>query len=178
MEQTPQIQHRPDQPYVGVTRTVTMQTVPEIADRLPGVVGWLLAQGVEPAGPPFLRYLAVEMDSRLVVEAGVPVATTDGLPDGDGTADDPARPSPALGVLPGGRYAVVLHRGHPDGLERATGELLAWAAERGLTWDADAEQRRWGVRLESYRTDPREEHDMERWETELAFRLADPADGS
>jgi hypothetical protein len=31
----------------------------------------------------------------------------------------------------------------------------------------------WGCRLESYRTNPAEERDVTRWETELAFRLAD-----
>jgi hypothetical protein len=32
---------------------------------------------------------------------------------------------------------------------------------------------RWGSRLEIYLTDPREESDMSKWETQLAFRLAD-----
>jgi hypothetical protein len=32
---------------------------------------------------------------------------------------------------------------------------------------------RWGCRLESYLTDPRQEPDMSKWVTQLAFRLAD-----
>ena len=32
---------------------------------------------------------------------------------------------------------------------------------------------RWGARLEFYLTDPREEPDMSKWQTQLAFRLAD-----
>jgi hypothetical protein len=31
---------------------------------------------------------------------------------------------------------------------------------------------RWGCRLEVYNTDPAEEPNMNKWETELAFRLA------
>ncbi len=32
---------------------------------------------------------------------------------------------------------------------------------------------RWGSRLEIYLTDPNEEPDMSKWQTQLAFRLAD-----
>jgi hypothetical protein len=32
---------------------------------------------------------------------------------------------------------------------------------------------RWGARLEFYLTDPAEEPDMSKWQTQLAFRLAD-----
>jgi hypothetical protein len=65
---------RPDQPYVAVRRTITMQTFPEIADRLPGLFGWLAERGIAPAGPPFFRYLVIDMERELDVEAGVPVA--------------------------------------------------------------------------------------------------------
>jgi effector-binding domain-containing protein len=79
------------------------------------------------------------------------------------------------GTLPGGRYASLTHTGHPDELEAATARLLSWAAERELRWDiaeTDAGEA-WGCRLEFYKTDPAAEPDMSRWETELAFRLAD-----
>ena len=32
---------------------------------------------------------------------------------------------------------------------------------------------RWGSRLEIHLTDPRQEPDMSKWQTQLAFRLAD-----
>jgi effector-binding domain-containing protein len=79
------------------------------------------------------------------------------------------------GVLPAGRYATVTHLGHPDQLIDATAALLDWAAEQGLQWDmseTDDGQRWGGCRLEVYNTDPAEEPDMNKWETELAFRLA------
>jgi hypothetical protein len=70
---------------------------------------------------------------------------------------------------------TVTHVGHPDDLVRVTGDLLAWAAKQGLRWDSEPTSRgdRWGGRLEVYNTDPAEEPDMNRWETELWFRLAD-----
>jgi len=79
------------------------------------------------------------------------------------------------GALPAGRYATVTHVGHPDELLAVTAALLDWATEQGLAWDATETDRgeRWGCRLEVFRTDPREEPDPSRWETELAFRLAD-----
>ena len=164
----PSIVERPAQPYIGTTRTVTMTSIGLIADRLPEILNALLAQGQAPAGPPFLRYLAIRDDmSELEVEAGLPA---------DGTVDLPAD-STALhsGELPAGKYVTVTHHGHPDGLLDVNAGLLTWAQERGLVWDAtpDRDRRRWGCRLESYLTDPRVEPDLNSWDTELALRLAD-----
>jgi hypothetical protein len=58
----------------------------------------------------------------------------------------------SVGVLPAGRYATVVHTGHPDTLVTATRDLLEWATERGLDWDADGDE--WGCRLEEYLSDP------------------------
>ena len=79
------------------------------------------------------------------------------------------------GMLPGGRFAVMTHTGAPDTLMAATAEPLDWAEARGLTWDVSETDQgeKWGCRLESYLTDPREQPDMSKWQTELAFRLAD-----
>ena len=160
----PVIAQRTAQPYVAIRRLVTMQTIPEIADRIPDVFGWLGARGVAPAGAPFLKYNVIDMERELEVEAGVPV-------------EEPvaADESVLAGVLPAGRYVTLTHRGHPDQLIDVTAALLAWAEQRGLVWDAvDTEAgQRWGCRLESYHTDPAEESDMNKWETELSFRLAD-----
>jgi effector-binding domain-containing protein len=160
----PTVEERPAQPYVAIRRTITMQTFPEVADRLPEVFGWLAAQGIAPAGPPFFRYLVIDMERELDVEAGVPVAAPlDGQGDVRG------------GVLPAGRYALTTHVGHPDELVAVTGAFLEQAAAHGLRWDATATDRgtRWGCRLEVLHTDPAREPDMEKWETQLAFRLAD-----
>lgn len=164
MEATPEIAQRAAQPYAGISAWVTMTTVSSVADRIPEIFGWLGARGIAPAGPPFFRYHVIDMERQLQVEAGVPVAAAV-LDDGDVRA----------GTLPAGRYAVMTHTGAPDTLVAATTQLLDWAEERGLAFDVsptDAGQR-WGCRLELYLTDPAEQPDLSKWQTQLAFRLAD-----
>jgi effector-binding domain-containing protein len=164
MPTEPAIVDRAAQPYVAMKRQVTMQTIGEIADRIPEIFGWLGARGIEPVGAPFLKYNVLDMDRRLEIEAGVPVEKA---PDGDDEV--------FAGVLPAGRYATVNHFGHPDQLLNVTAALLAWAAEQGLEWDMqEAEDgQRWACRLERYETDPSVEPDPNNWETEVAFKLAD-----
>jgi effector-binding domain-containing protein len=160
----PSIVTRAAQPYVAIAGVVAMATMGEIIDRLPEVFGWLAGQGIAPAGPPFFRYHVIDMPGRLEMEVGVPVA------------DVPTAPPPfTTGTLPEGRYATTVHTGHPDELVSATADLLAWAEDQGLTWDMTRtpDGERWASRLEWYHTDPAAEPDMTKWETELAFRLAD-----
>jgi effector-binding domain-containing protein len=158
------IEDRTALPYVGIRRTITMQTFAEVADRLPELFGWLAARGIAPAGAPFFRYVVIDMERELEVEAGVPVAQPV-----EGEAEVLA------GVLPAGRYAVTTHIGHPDELLAVTGAFLEEAGARGLRFDATETERgtRWGCRLELLHTDPAEQPDMNKWETKLAFRLAD-----
>jgi len=156
----PSTVERAAQPYVGISASVPMNGIPAVADRLRDIFGWLASRGIAPVGAPFLKYNVVAMESRLEMEAGVPVAA--GV-DGEGEI--------VAGLLPAGRYATLTHVGHPDELLDATRRLLEWAAAQGLEWDMSPEGR-WAARLEIYYTDPAVEPDMNRWETELAFRLA------
>ena len=160
----PAVVERAATPYVGVRRTVTMDTIDQAADRIPDLLGWLADRGVAPAGAPFLRYLVIDMERELLVEAGVPVSAP---MDGDGEV--------LGGVLPAGRYVVAVVVGAPDVLVGATGQLLRWAAERDLVWDVSSGPAgdTWGCRLETYLTNPLEEPDVTSWRTELALRLRD-----
>jgi effector-binding domain-containing protein len=160
----PAIVDRAAQPYLAITRLVTMRTINEIADRIPEVFGWLGARGLTPSGAPFLKYNLIDMERELEIEAGVPVEAAIA---GDGVV--------APGVLPAGRYVTLTHVGHPSGLADVTAALLAWAQQRELTWDrTDTDEgQRWGCRIETYHTNPAEVPDPNKWETELAFRLAD-----
>jgi len=160
----PEIVTRAEQPYVAIRGQVSMAELGPFAGRTGEVYAWLGARRLEPAGPPFLKYNVIDMARQLEVEAGVPLAAP---ADGDGDV--------ISGVLPAGRYATVTHVGHPSELAGTTKVLLDWAAGQGLTWDMspDADGDRWGSRLEFYLTDPREEPDMSKWVTQLAFRLAD-----
>jgi effector-binding domain-containing protein len=164
MDAAPEITQRTAQPYVGISAWGTMGAVGSVADRIPEIFGWLGARGIAPAGPPFFRYNVIDMERQLLVEAGVPVvsAVED---DGDVRA----------GTLPAGRFAVMTHTGAPETLMAATSVLLDWAEARGVVWDvsqADAGEQ-WGCRLEFYLTDPAVQPDTSKWQTELAFRLAD-----
>jgi len=144
---------------------VTVKDLGSVADRIPEIFGWLGARGIIPAGPPFFRYHVIDTERQLLVEAGVPVASALDADDGDIRG----------GTLPAGRFAVMTHTGAPETLMAATAALLEWAETRGLAWDVsqtDAGER-WGCRLESYPTDPAEQPDTGKWQTELAFRLAE-----
>jgi effector-binding domain-containing protein len=161
---SPEIIQRPAQPYVGISGWVTMTTVGSVADRIPEIFGWLGGAGIAPAGPPFFRYHVIDMERQLQVEAGVPVASA---VEGEGAIQ--------AGTLPAGRFAVMTHTGAPDTLAGPTGELLDWAKARGLEWDVLQTEagEQWGCRVEFYLTNPAEEPDASKWQTQLAFRLAD-----
>jgi len=157
--ESPTIATRMDQPYAAIRVGVSMEELGPVVPPLTArVFNWLAAQGVAPAGPPLWRYVIIDMENELEIETGVSVASPV-----EGDAEIRA------GVLPAGRYATVVHTGHPDTLVTATRDLLQWAAERDLEWDVDGDT--WGCRLEEYLSDPAE--DMEQWQTRLAFRLRD-----
>ena len=104
------------------------------------------------------------MDRHLVMEAGVPTAVA--LPSADAVE---------AGLLPAGRYVTTTHVGHPSELVQVTGGLLDWVEQQRLSFDVQpsADGEVWGCRLEWMETDPAVEPDMNRWQTRLAFRLAD-----
>lgn len=159
----PCVVRRDAQPYVAFAHSTGVAGLRAAAHSMPEVFAWLARRGVAPAGPPFFRYLTVEMPERVDVEVGVPVDRV--LDAGDGLV---------AGTLPAGDYATLIYHGAPSGLVRATAVLLEWGAREDVVWDAeptDAGQR-WAARLEFYRTNPVVEPDADRWETELAFKLA------
>jgi effector-binding domain-containing protein len=161
--ESPTIETRMDQPYAAIPVSVRIEELGSVVPPLTGrVFDWLAALGIAPTGPPFWRYVVVDMENKLELETGVPVASR---VESDGEM--------RTGVLPAGRYATVVHKGHPDTLLTATRDLLQWASARGLEWDADGN--RWGCRLEEYLSDPAEVPDMSEWQTRLAFRLRDEA---
>jgi effector-binding domain-containing protein len=159
----PRIENRQAQPYAAIKAFVTMEELGTVLPALhPEVKGWLAQRGVTPTGAPFFKYNVIDMERQLEVEVGWSIPT---LLDGDERV--------LVGELPSGRYAVAIHHGHPDGLIDAVRALLDWADAKGLSWDSTTvpEGEQWACRLEIYLTDS---PDMDTWETELAFRLADP----
>ena len=162
MEQ-PRIEQRHPQPYVAVGATVGMPDLARAIDLgYPELFAWMAEHSLVPAGAPFIRYLTVDMDAEMTLELAVPV---DGSPAPDGRVHP--------GELPGGRYVTLLHVGPYDGLMEANATLQRWAGEQGLRWAMDGS--RWLGRLERYLTDPSQEPDSSRWETELAYLTVDDA---
>ena len=142
----PKFEERSALPYVGIRRTVTMDGLAEAIDRdFPALFARLRERGVEPSGPPFIRYLRVDMERELEIDLGVPVAEDAQI---------------HTGVLPAGRYATLVHLGSYGGLPGAHAELQAWCQREGIPW---------AERVETYVTDPRSEPDSSRWETEIAY---------
>jgi hypothetical protein len=157
------VQERAEQPYLGLTASVTVDDFSPVIDRMDETFRRLAERGIEPSGPPFWRYKVIDMERQLVIQAGVPVAEPVGL---DGLDTD---------VVPSGRYVETTFTGHPDRLVTVTADLLRWADNQGLVFEQHTgpQGEVWGCRLEIYETDPTEEPDMNRWTTTLAFRLAD-----
>jgi effector-binding domain-containing protein len=160
----PRVDERGEQPYLAVRSQVPMAELPVVIPQGIGDVhGWLMEHGIRPAGGPFVRYHVINMPGLLEISVGWPLATA---------AAGNARI--AAGVLPAGRYASLIYTGNYPGVMDATAALLKWGAEKGLVWDSwqvdNGEA--FGARLESYLTNPAEEPDLNKHETEVAIRLA------
>lgn len=166
----PQIEQRTEQRYLATRREVT-NGIPAVVDQaFPQLFAWLGQHGVEPAGPPFIRYLEVDHEGEpLAIEVAAPVAT--GAPEGDGQV--------RAGTLPAGRYVTALHTGPyrseqvPD-LGDAQAALRSWTEQQGILTGRPTER---GSSLaccvEHYRIGPPLEADWTRWETELAYLVVE-----
>jgi effector-binding domain-containing protein len=161
----PKIDERQDVPSMGIRTQARLEEMGSgLIPRLHGeVMDYLRKQDAAPNGPPFMRFHVIDMADTMDIELGWPVAKA--LP-GNGRV--------AAGVLPAGRYASLIYTGVTNGIP-ANKALIEWAAEQGLVWDTYESARGDGFvsRYESYLTDPDDEPDMSKWETEVAIRLAD-----
>lgn len=121
------------QPVVEQTLRVAEADLP---DQLPAavlaVVGAAVRAGLDPAGPPFARYLS--RGATYVVEVGIPVRVA------------PRRAPRGLtaATLPGGPAATLVHRGPHAELPRAHAALDAWLAAHHRT----AAGPRWEIYLD------------------------------
>jgi effector-binding domain-containing protein len=160
MKHEPQIQQRAAQPYVGIRMPVTMEGFAEAVDAgFPEVFGWLAKHGITPTGPPFVRYLVIDMETELEIELAVPVGEE---VEGDGRVRSD--------VLPAGRYVTLRHIGPFDALTASNATLQQWAQQRGIaldSWDTDRGSA-WRGRVEHFLTDPSTEPDPAKWEVEVA----------
>ena len=114
----PKLEEHSAQPYVAIRTRAAMRELPSVIPQLHREVRrWLEERGTEPAGPPFIRYLVINMAEKLDIELGFPVASVP--PDaGDGRL--------VAGTLPAGRYASLIYTGPYDRLMEANAALLDW----------------------------------------------------
>lgn len=161
----PKVENRDAQNYLGIRTQVPMQEMGNgLIPRLHGeVMQCLKEQGESPSGAPFLRFYVINMADHMDIEMGWPVARAL-------TGNERVQ----AGVLPAGRYASLIYTGIMNG-EEGNKALLEWGAAHGLVWDQwqDAKGDAFGARFETYLTDPDDEPDLAKWETEVAIRLAD-----
>jgi effector-binding domain-containing protein len=161
MSQHVRVELRAARPYAGITAHVTMDGLSGAVDEaFPELFGWLAAQDIEAAGPPFIRYLVIDMAAELQIELAVPVSA-------DISGAERIQP----GVLPAGRYVTLRHTGPYDGLVASNAALQQWAQRQGITfdsWDTPAGSV-WRGRAEHYLTNPSAEPDPEKWEVDVAY---------
>ena len=165
----PTLELRPAQPYLGITGRIT-DGVPAFVDKVfPELFRWLGEHGVEPAGPPFIRFRELDLNGDpLEIEVGAPV-------EGSAQGNNRVR----AGSLPAGRYLTLMHVGPyrsetaPD-LAASRERLIAWAEEQGLVYSRNtAHGTTLPCCLERYLIGPVEEPDFTKWETEFAYLVLD-----
>jgi effector-binding domain-containing protein len=161
----PKVEDRPEQHYAGIRTQITMDElgsgiIPQLHDE---TMAWLRARSLAPSGAPFLRYHVIDMACNLDIELAWPVAAPI---TGDGRVN--------AGTLPAGRYASLIYTGIANGVA-GNGALLNWVQEQGLTLDSWSTPQgdAFRSRVEFEITNPADEPDMAKWETEVAIKLAD-----
>jgi effector-binding domain-containing protein len=161
----PKLEVRAAQPFVAMKVQSPIRGMgPAAVKAMDRVAQWMTKNNVKPSGPPFWRYTIINMEGDMHLEVGFPVAKPV-------AGDDKV----FAGTLPSGAYATAVFTGKVKGkgLYFATGELLAWGEKNNIQWDRhdDPAGDAWASRLEWYLTDPDEEPDPEKWQTELAFKV-------
>jgi hypothetical protein len=142
MTPDPEIRELSPQPAVVEVAVTDDAGLPGVVDSgFPRLFGRLAELGVEPVGPPYIRYLRT--GAELELELGIPVG-----PDAEQSSG-----------LPGGRAAVLRHVGPFSGLRDACAALEAWVTGQG--------EEPAGPFWESYVTNPRDEPDSSTWITEI-----------
>jgi effector-binding domain-containing protein len=167
----PQIEQRGALHYLAIRCQVT-DGLPAVVDRsFPQLFAWMRQHGVEPSGPPFIRYRELDHDGEpLEIEVAAPVEN----------GAEPDEPAPVrAGALPAGRYATLVHTGpyrHDDvpDLGDAQAALRDWIEKQGILTSRPSER---GSSLpccvEHYKIGPPIEQDWTKWETELAYLVVE-----
>ncbi|GAB1422570.1 GyrI-like domain-containing protein [Anaerolineales bacterium] len=159
------VERHDEQNYVGIRTKMKISEmgsgiIPQLLDE---VWVWLEKQGEQASGASLMRYYVINMEGQLDVELGWFV---DKPLKGEGRIQ--AR------TLPAGRYASLIYTGAGNGV-KANGALIEWAKQQSMEWDRwdDEAGDAFRARYEVYLTEPDDEPDPAKWETEVCIKLAD-----
>lgn len=136
----PSIEHRAEQSYAALEANITMDRYGVIGGLYEELFGWLGERGISPIGPPFIRYLVIDMERELEIHVAVPVVQP-----------LPADARVISGTLPGGPYVTLTYRAkNQDEHIAANAHLQQWVQEQGQRWkNSDQDSRElWGGRIE------------------------------
>ena len=137
--------------YAAVRTETSMQNIAEELPVLwPKVYGWIVEQGMTPAGMPFIHYHNM-MQETLDVSVGIPIPhAVDGS---DGIE---------VGEFAAGEYLSTILTGTFDNLPSTHSKVHEWAGENGVNL---------GLPRENYLTDPDNEPDPNKWQTEVLYQI-------
>jgi effector-binding domain-containing protein len=164
----PKLEQRPAQYYVAIRMAVPIPFGKYLQPAWEKVEQWLHQQGLpaSASGPAIIRYLTTDMSKKLDIDVGFTI-------DRPLVGDDHI----IVETLPAGQYAVMLYTGpyKGKGVFKATVALLEWAKANNITWNTSIKNNAewWNGRTEFYLTDPAKEKDTRKYQTELAFLVAD-----
>ena len=162
----PKLEQRPAQPYVAIRTAVSIPFGKYLPPLWTKVSEWLTRQGVTDFGPAIIRYLTTDMSKKLDIEVGF-LVNQPLTGDSQVIAD----------ALPEGRYATLLYTGpyRGNGVFKANVALVGWAQANKIAWNTSDKNgvEWWNGRAEIYLTDPMKEKNTSKYQTELAFMVAD-----
>lgn len=165
MNSEPKIEQRSAQPYAAVRLQVPIPFGKYLQPAWAKVQKWIAAQGLE-NGPSIIRYLTTDMSTKLDIEVGFFVDQV-----------VPGSPEIVTGIIPAGRYATLLYTGSykGKGVYKANVAIVEWAKMNGVVWKQVHQDgvEWWDARLEIYLTDPDLEKDPKKFQTLLAFQVAE-----
>jgi effector-binding domain-containing protein len=137
----------PQPAYVIRATVEATQLSAKLAELLPEIFQFILANGAGVAGMPFTRFLRTG-DTQIEIEAGIPVVKAARIPGRIEAIE-----------LHGGPTAVIVHYGPHEALPAARAALKSWVRDKGKS----AADPPW----EEYLTDAADEPDPEKWETRV-----------
>jgi effector-binding domain-containing protein len=158
----PQINDRPETPYMGIRTQVPVMGMSKVAEKLyKELPVWLKQHRVEAIGPSFLRYYVIDIMGEVDFEVGFPV---EWVLAGDRRV--------SAGVLPAGSYASLVYFGSGLAANRA---LIEWAKANGITWQRwnDGKGDAFYSCYQTFLTDPNIEPRKTKWDIEMAIKLTD-----